>query len=196
MPGATLASHFYVIAAVSLPLPLPEDVATTLRGLDVALSPAEVHGALCGWVAGGGAAGPDWLARVLADDALPAVPAGNALDRLREASVAQFEDRDFSFELLLPGADASLGERSGALFDWCRGFLGGFGLAAGAEPPLSEESREALVDIARLAAASAQDEGDDEDEDALTEIEEFVRVAALLLHGDCVLAPRHRQQFN
>jgi len=196
MPGATLASHFYVIAAVSLPLPLPEDVATTLRGLDVALSAAEVHGALCGWVAGGGAAGPDWLARVLADDALPAVPAGSALDRLREASVAQFEDRDFSFELLLPGADASLGERSGALFDWCRGFLGGFGLAAGAEPPLSEESREALVDIARLAAASAQDEGDDEDEDALTEIEEFVRVAALLLHGDCVLAPRHRQQFN
>ena len=196
MPGATLASHFYVIAAVSLPLPLPEDVATTLRGLDVALSAAEVHGALCGWVAGGGAAGPDWLAKVLADDALPAVPAGSALDRLREASVAQFEDRDFSFELLLPGADASLGERSGALFDWCRGFLGGFGLAAGAEPPLSEESREALVDIARLAAASAQDEGDDEDEDALTEIEEFVRVAALLLHGDCVLAPRHRQQFN
>jgi len=196
MPGATLASHFYVIAAVSLPLPLPEDVATTLRGLDVALSAAEVHGALCGWVAGGGAASPDWLARVLADDALPAVPAGSALDRLREASVAQFEDRDFSFELLLPGADASLGERSGALFDWCRGFLGGFGLAAGAEPPLSEESREALADIARLAAASAQDEGDDEDEDVLTEIEEFVRVAALLLHGDCVLAPRHRQQFN
>ena len=196
MPGATLASHFYVIAAVSLPLPLPEDVATTLRGLDVALSAAEVHGALCGWVAGGGAASPDWLARVLADDALPAVPAGSALDRLREASVAQFEDRDFSFELLLPGADASLGERSGALFDWCRGFLGGFGLAAGAEPPLSEESREALADIARLAAASAQDEGDDEDEDALTEIEEFVRVAALLLHGDCVLGARHRQQFN
>ena len=31
---------------------------------------------------------------------------------------------------------------------------------------------------------------------ALAEIEEFVRVAVLLLHGDCVLAPRHRQSLN
>ena len=196
MPPATLASHFRVIAAVSLPLPLPDDVDRAVTALGLAMPAAELHGALCGWLAGGGSAGPEWLAKVLADDALPAVPAGHALDRLREASVAQFEDRDFGFELLLPGADASLGERSGALFDWCRGFLGGFGLAAGGHPPLSEESREALDDLARLAAASAQDEGDEEDEDALAEIEEFVRVAALLLHGDCVLAPRHRQQFN
>ena len=185
-----------MVAAVSLPLPLPEDVARAERALGVVLPVAELHGALCGWLAGGGAADADWLAKILADPAQPAVPAGSALDRLREASVAQFEDRDFGFELLLPGAEASLGERSGALFDWCRGFLGGFGLASGANPPLSEESREALADIARLAGASAQDEGDEEDEDALAEIEEFVRVAALLLHGDCVLAPRHRQQFN
>lgn len=181
---------------VSLPLPLPEDVARAARDLGIVLPAAELHGALAGWLAGGGTAGSEWLAKVLADDALPAVPAGSGLDRLREASEAQFEDRDFGFELLLPGADASLAERSGALFDWCRGFLGGFGLSSGANPPLSEESREALTDIARLAAASAQDEGDDEDEDALAEIEEFVRVAALLLHSDCVLAPRHRQQFN
>jgi len=194
--GATLWSHFRAVMPVSLPLPLPEDVARAARDLGVALPAAELHGALAGWLAGGGTAGPEWLSKVLADDAMPAVPAGSGLDRLREASEAQFEDRDFGFELLLPGADASLAERSGALFDWCRGFLGGFGLASGANPPLSDESREALEDIARLAAASAQDEGDDEDEDALAEIEEFVRVAALLLHGDCVLAPRHRQQFN
>ena len=36
----------------------------------------------------------------------------------------------------------------------------------------------------------------DRDEHALAEIEEFVRVAVLLLHGDCVLAPRHRQSLN
>jgi hypothetical protein len=30
----------------------------------------------------------------------------------------------------------------------------------------------------------------------LVEIEEFVRVAVLLLYGDCVLAPKHRRQFN
>ena len=160
------------------------------------VTPAELHGSLSGWFAGGGEDTPDWLARVMADDALPQNPPGNALDALRAVSASQLDDRGFAFELLLPEADATLGERSGALFDWCRGFLGGFGLAAGQNPPLSEEGNEALADIAKLAAATPQDDGDEDDEEALAEIEEFVRVAALLLHGDCVLAPRHRQQFN
>ena len=160
------------------------------------VTPAELHGALTGWFAGGGEDTPDWLARVMADDAVPQIAAGSALDTLRAASVGQLDDRGFAFELLLPDGDASLAERSGALFDWCRGFLGGFGLATGENPPLSDEGNEALSDLARLAAATAQDDGDDDDEEALAEIEEFVRVAALLLHGDCVLAPRHRKQFN
>ena len=104
--------------------------------------------------------------------------------------------RDFGFALLVPGEGASLAVRSGALFDWCRGFVGAFGLAAGAEPPLSEEGREALADLAKLAAATAQEDGDEEDEDALVEIEEFVRVAVLLLHGDCALGPKHRGRLN
>ena len=110
--------------------------------------------------------------------------------------MAQLGDRSFGFELLLPEADAPLMVRSGALFDWCRGFLGGFGLAAGGNPRLSEEGSEALGDIAKLAAAQPQEEGDDEDEAALAEIEEFVRVATLLLHGDCVLAAQHRARLN
>jgi uncharacterized protein YgfB (UPF0149 family) len=182
-------------------LPTPElpdldavDGAVRARALGVGAS--ELHGALCGWLAGGGLDSPRWLAQVLADDALAAPVAGDALDRLRAASVAQMEDGDFGFSLLVPGADAPLVERSGALFDWCRGFLGGFGLAAGSQPKLGEDSREALADLAKLAAATAQEEGDEDDEDALAEIEEFVRVAALLLHGDCAMAARHRRQLH
>ena len=162
----------------------------------LAMSPAELHGALSGWFAGGGADAPDWLAQVMADAALPHVPPGTPLDALRAASLAQLGDKGFGFELLLPETDASLGERSGALFDWCRGFLGGFGLASGAQPPLSEEGTEALNDLARLATATPQEDGDEDDEEALAEIEEFVRVAVMLLYGDCVLAPGHRRQFN
>ena len=55
---------------------------------------------------------------------------------------------------------------------------------------------EALGDLAKLAAASPQDEGDEDDEEALIEIEEFVRVAALLLHGDCAMATRQRRQLH
>lgn len=178
------------------PVPSWSAVAAELAALRLASTPAELHGALCGWLAGGGEAGADWLGRVLADPGLAPVAAGSALAALGEASRAQFDDRGFGFELLLPAAEATLGERSGALFEWCRGFLGGFGLAAGASPPLSEESREALEDLARLARAVPQDEGDEEDEDALAELEEFVRVAALLIHGDCVLGARHRGRLN
>ncbi|WP_240318508.1 UPF0149 family protein [Lysobacter sp. TY2-98] len=178
-------------------LPSVADIDAEAVRLGLATSPFELHGALCGWLAGGGG-GDDrgWLAGAFADPALSAPTAGTPLDRLREATSAQLSDRSFEFELLLPDADAPLMERSGAVFDWCRGFVGAFGLASGAKPPLSDESHEALADLAKLAAAQPQDEGDEEDEEALVEIEEFVRVAALLLHGDCVLAREHRQRLN
>lgn len=180
------------------PSSLPEltVVEAEIRRLALATSASELHGALCGWLAGGGAAVREWPARVLVDDAIETPAPQSPLDELRSASAAQLADRSFNFELLLPDAEASLADRSGALFDWCRGFLGAFGLAAGAKPPLSEESSEALIDLAKFAAAQPQDEGDEEDEAALIEIEEFVRVAALLLHGDCVLAAEHRQSLN
>jgi uncharacterized protein len=177
-------------------LPASAALEGEIRAMALSVAVSELHGSLCGWLAGGGASDAQWLGKVLADPSLPAVEQGSALDDMRLASAAQLADRSFEFELLLAGADAPLSERSGALFDWCRGFLGGFGLAAGAAPSLSEDSREALTDLAKLAAAQPQDEGDEEDEEALVELEEFVRVAALLLHGDCVMAAQHRQRFN
>ncbi|AKK68704.1 hypothetical protein FD63_15110 [Xanthomonas translucens pv. undulosa] len=178
-------------------LPSADDVTQASQQLGLAASAAELHGALCGWLAGGGANLAAWPAAVLADAGIATPRRGDVLDRLREASAAQLEDRDFAFDLVLADAGAPLSERADALFDWCRGFLGGFGLAAGAKPPLSEEGEESLQDLARLAQASTDDfDSGDEDEDALAEIEEFVRVAALLLHSDCVLGPRHRQRLN
>lgn len=178
-------------------LPAPAEVDAEIRELQLALGASELHGGLCGWLAGGGADRADWLAPVLADDTLPTPVAGGALDRLRVASAAQLDDRSFGFTLLLPGSEASLATRSEALFEWCRGFLGGFGLSAGTAK-LSSEGDEALADLARLAAAQADadSEGDEGEEDALTEIEEFVRVAVLLLHGDAALATRHRNRLN
>lgn len=177
-------------------LPGLADVQAALDQLQAGASASETHGALCGWIAGGGGAIPEWPARVLADEAVPTPEPGSVLDRLRLASQAQMEDRSFDFSLLLPDAGAPMLERSAALFDWCRGLLGGFGLAAGANPPLSEESLEALGDLAKLAQAQPQEESDEDDEEAFAEIEEFVRVATLLLHGDCVLAVRHRKSLN
>ncbi len=181
---------------VSANLPSLSEVDDACRGLGLGIGAPELHGALCGWIAGGGDVGTGWLGALLVDAAVPDPAEGSALDRLRRATLEQFGDRDFGFALLLPEGERSLAERSGALFDWCRGFLGAFGIAAGPQAPLSEEGREALADLAKLAAAPPQEEGDEEDEEALAEIEEFVRVATLLLHGDCALGPRHRQRLN
>ncbi|GAA4859739.1 UPF0149 family protein [Luteimonas vadosa] len=177
-------------------LPALHEVESAIRSLGLAIGASELHGSVCGWLAGGGEAGPGWLTQVMLDEAIPAPTPGSELDRLLRGSADQLEDRGFGFTLLLPADDASLAVRSGALFDWCRGFVGGLGLAAGDKSPPSEEGREALKDLAKLAAATAQDDGDDEDEAALAEIEEFVRVAVLLLHGDCAMGPRHRGRLN
>jgi uncharacterized protein YgfB (UPF0149 family) len=177
-------------------MPLRGEIDAAIRSLGLAATPSELQGALLGWLSGGGSAEGNWLAAVMADPALPQAAADSPLQRLRDHAVDQLDARNFALDLLVADEDASLAERSGSLFEWCRGFLGGFGLAAGAEPPLSDEGREALADLARLAAASPQEEGDEDDEAALAEIGEFIRVAALLLHGDCVLGPRHRRSMH
>ena len=177
-------------------LPSRGEIDEAARALGLATTPSELQGALLGWLAGGGDADDNWLAAVMADPALPRPDAGSPLQRLRDHAVEQLDARNFALDLLVADDDASLADRSGSLFDWCRGFLGGFGLSAGANPPLSEEGSETLADLAKLAAAAPQDDGDEEDEAALVEIAEFIRVAALLLHGDCVLGPRHRRSMH
>lgn len=176
-------------------LPDWTDVANAANQLSLASTPAELHGALCGWLAAGGEDGPAWVARVMADDAMPTPTQGDTLDRLRSASVAQLGDTDFGFQLLLPDDDAPVAERASAMFDWCRAFLGGFGLAI-TETKLSEECEEALADIANLAAARVDDADPEGDEESLAEIEEYLRMAVLLLHADCALGPRHRQRLH
>lgn len=183
-----------VAGTMTAALPPVAEVQDSIRTLGLAVSAFELHGNLCGWLAGGGENGSGWLGQVLADGGAPVPDRG--LEAMREATVSQIEDPEFDFNLLLPESTAPLYERTLGLFDWCRGFLGGFGLAAGKDPPVSEEGSEALADLARLAAAAPQEDGDEDDEKALAEIQEFVRVAALLLHGDCALGPRHRQRFN
>jgi len=130
----------------------------------------------------------------MADPGLPAPTPGDALDLLRAASAQQLGDADFGFELLLPD-DEDVQVRAGGLFAWCRAFLGGFGLAVG-DKPLSDDGKEALGDLANLAAARIEEVDPEQDEESLTEIEEYLRMAVLLLHADCALGPRSRQRLH
>ncbi len=176
-------------------LPDWDEVAQEAAHLMLATSPAELHGALCGWLAAGGMSAKNWLAEVMADPELPAPSADDALARLHAASMMQMEDPEFGFQLLLPETQSAR-VRAEALFAWCRAFLGGFGLMVG-DKPLSEADEEALADLANLASASMED-GDEgsEDEESLAEIEEYLRMAVLLLHADCAMREQHRQRLH
>lgn len=182
----------------SIELPDYSEISEQLGRLQLGVDAAELHGSLCGYLSGGSdtPARADWLGKIMADPHAVAVDPDSALDRMFVTTEQLLESPDFGFDLLLPDIDLPVVERGDALMSWCRGFLGGFGLSAGASPPLSEESRDALGDLARMAASDLSYDDPEADEEALEEVAEFVRVAALLLHSDCVLAPRHRRSLN
>ena len=157
----------------------------------------ELHGSLSGYLCGGGQANAEnWLSLVLSDDAIHEVEAGTDLARLYEATCAGLASEEFEFDLLLPDSDAPVAERGDALLSWCRGFLGGVGLSGADLKKMSEETQDALSDLGRIAASELSYEDADSDEEAFEEVSEFVRVAAMLVHSDCVLGPRHRRKLN
>ena len=73
----------------------------------------------------------------------------------RSRCETELADPELGFEPLLPADDRPLAERAEAMVDWCRGFLGGFGLAgAAAHAKLSDEAQEVLRDLATIAGSS------------------------------------------
>lgn len=169
-------------------LPAHAEVNDALIDQKLGVDASELHGALCGYLCAGGATErAQWLQQLAIEGEEVPVPAqGDPLDRLYVATRDQLGDEDPIFDLLLPDED-DIGIRADALLGWCRGFLGGFGLAGSDQPPLTEEGREALEDLAKIASSELSYDDPEADEEALTEVGEFVRVAALLLHSD-----RHR----
>jgi uncharacterized protein YgfB (UPF0149 family) len=164
---------------------LGELLATLRFGVD----PSDLHGSLTGYLcAGGRADASGWLAALrLETDEAEAAAAANAapLQQLFRECSAWLDDPDLRFEPLLPAADTPLDVRADALVEWCRGFLGGVGLAGKAEADaLSPDGAEILRDFGTIAASHFEYSDSEEDENALAEVIEFIRVGVLLLHTE------------
>ncbi|MEJ2346826.1 MAG: UPF0149 family protein [Gammaproteobacteria bacterium] len=157
--------------------------------------PAESHGILCGMLCAqhnvdrgrwanelfaGEAGASDLLARELAD----------ALEPLREETVRQLHDESFGFELLLPDDQESLRCRAQALAEWCRGFLLGFSTLGGVHAGLSGDAQEVLGDLVQISRLQGEQGVEDEQEEqSLVEIVEYVRVGVLLIWEELHPAP-------
>ncbi|WP_462329571.1 UPF0149 family protein [Thiohalocapsa halophila] len=151
-------------------------------------SAAEAHGIYCGLLASGADAPRErWLAELLpaADTGRTDVDADSrraALDALAAATEASLADTEQAFHPLLPADDRPLGERASAVHGWTRGLLYGLGIANLDQSRLAPETREVFDDLMEVTRMDLDDiEETTENEDALTEVLEFLRVAALLL---------------
>ena len=164
-------------------------ISELLTNLRFGVDPSDLHGSLTGYLcAGGRADARDWFASLQLEldgaEAAAALRAAPLQQLFRECS-DWLDDPDLRFEPLLPAADTPVDVRADALVEWCRGFLGGVGLAGAAEPAtMSADCAEILRDFGTIAGSHFEYADSEEDESALAEVIEFIRVGVLLLHTE------------
>lgn len=163
-----------------------QDLSDTLIRLRLSVSASDLHGSLTGLLCGGGKAqAGNWLAALELDADLGEAEKDPMLRQFHRQCREQLDDSELGFAPLLPDDETSIAERSEALAEWCRGFLGGFGLAGtGESTTLQADAREIVADFSAIAGADFSYAGNEEDEEALSEIIEFVRVSVLLLYAE------------
>jgi uncharacterized protein YgfB (UPF0149 family) len=154
------------------------------------VSPAELHGLITGHLAAGARLQPAVLLQTACElmdiNSLAQESSKVALLELYAASCSALESMDMEFELLLPDDDNEISLRAESLGRWCQSFLSGFGLyGKHTDASLSTEAKETLNDLGQIAQISAEVEDLDENEADLMEVQEYVRMAVLMLFTEC-----------
>jgi uncharacterized protein YgfB (UPF0149 family) len=180
-------------ARESAALPSFDDCADVLLEAGLTLSPAELHGVLCGLRSAGFEGGPG-AALAAVEQTLAVTLAGSAAhtcEGVWQSTGQLLGEERWNFQPLLPDDDLELPQRVAALAGWCRGFLGGYAqarlAAAAADHPVAADSAEALRDFAAIAQAGQTDD-DEADEHNYMELVEYLRVATLNIVADSAAA--------
>lgn len=135
-------------------------------------------GVLCGHVEHNA-----WMSLVTGDEK----PAKNeTLQATYDVTAKQLKDFSFELAMILPGENAALPERAEALTLWCQGLLTGLKLAGipivDREPSEITEAIDDIIEIAKMDYDEVVPS--EEDEEAYTELVEFVRMAVILIYQD------------
>lgn len=168
------------------------------------LDAAELHGLLCGLLGSmpSNRAKSRWFSELLASTPMEAGDLSEhatdlkALEELFESTVDEINAPDLSLQLVLPEDSESMSYRTEGLANWCTGFCLGVGLGTGwrdesaasgevesssgsSTRTLPDDTLELLTDFTAISKASADD--DESNDIALFELEEYVRMGALLI---------------
>jgi uncharacterized protein YgfB (UPF0149 family) len=167
-----------------LALPQYDALHQVLNKTSLKLHPSEVHGLLCGILAGNNKAESAWEELVTGGKDTP--KAHQVLHELYQVSKKQLDEFLFEFELVLPEDSEELPARAEALTMWCQGFLTGLKLV---KIPIVDrapgEVTEAINDIIEIAKMNYEDVvTSEEDEAAYVELVEYIRMAVILIYEE------------
>lgn len=175
-------------------LPSYQTINTLLQQHTVPLTAAEIHGLLTGFICGA-VRDSSWktLLHDLTNEGL-AFPKSlsDSLEELYHITHEQLDDSVFNFSMLLPQENESVFLRADALAGWVNHFLLGLGVA---QPKLSDHKEliEVITDLRNIGALGyEEDENQEELEDALEEVTEYVKVAIQLCYITFV-APQSKE---
>jgi len=153
---------------------------------DVVFSPAEMHGVATGLVCCGEDESTleNWapiLTRELEDDISRSLVT-DILSGLVALTQGALQNTDFTFQVLLPPDSTNIATRTTALADWCVGFCTGTAFNNRFnETNLEPDALEALTDIARIAEVEPGTDSEEDQEKALLELEEYLKVGTQLI---------------
>lgn len=173
--------------SINKPFPTYDAVNQALRQQAVALTAAEMHGLVSGLLCGGNR-DASWQALVhdLTNEGIAFPQALNApLQELYQVTRETLEDDGFEFRMLMPDDDASVFDRADALSGWVNHFLLGLGVMQPKLAQVKDDVGEAIDDLRNIAQLGYEEDEDQEElEQSLEEVVEYVRVAAILCHAE------------
>jgi uncharacterized protein len=170
-----------------------EDILATAGSLADA---AEAHGSLCGALC---SMSPykmqDWINEILPDGAALSDESAAMIERVFAATASSFGEQGMEFQPLLPEDEQPLNGRANALALWCTGFLYGLGTGHISDlEALGGDVGEIVRDFTEISRASGDEaDSDESNEQAYTELVEFIRVAAQVVFEE--LLPLRRQVY-
>lgn len=173
------------------------EVDAALRACGSSWSAAQAHGLLCSRLAVlGRDGGADWLELMFQDSSAAQGSHIDDITILQQACAEthrQLAERHSEFDLLLPDESEAVSTIAAAMSEWCEGYL--HGLVSDvkgetlkkklADEPLSDIIRD-MLQMTRATAGNGGDVGEYEegDDEALTELVEYLRVAAQLVYEE------------
>jgi len=162
------------------------DLNSIILQKDAADSAAEVHGiAVAMLCLNKDAEASDWINEAFSEGSgllqEEKVEFNNLFDQTKEL----MESDEFVFDLLLPAEDEALSLRCTALMQWCQGFLFGMGRVQTSSewPGDVDEVLKDIIEFTKLDADIDEDDAEDTEND-LTEIQEYLRAAVMLIHNE------------